>query len=214
MEEEMRFHLDMQIERNLASGMTTEEARQAAEPFGFNLSGDGEPETIRGWIVTQGFFETLGAAPLYGRAFLPEEYQPGKGQVIVIGHGLWQRRFGADTNLIGRQLTLNGRPHTVIGVMPPEFQYPPGREIWAPRMPRPNDMQARAATYIRAIGRLKPGRAVAEAQAELNNIAGQLAREYPQTNANTGATIAPLRDALVGRVKRALLVLLNRATRH
>jgi len=178
----------------------------AAEPFGFGLTGDGEPETFRAWIVTQGFFEALGATPLYGRAFLPEEYQPGKGQVVVLGYGVWQRRFGGDPNLIGRKLTLNGRPHTVIGVMPPEFQYPLGREIWAPRMPRDNDRQVRSSTFIRVIGRLKPGRSVAEAQAELNNIAGQLEQEYPQTNASTGAVVTPLRDVLVGRVKRALLV--------
>ena len=181
----------------------------AAEPFAFNLSNDGEPETFRSWLVTQGFLEALGTAALYGRAFLPEEYQPGKGQVIVIGYGLWQRRFGGDPNLIGRQLTLNGRPHTVVGVMPPEFQYPVGRELWAPRMPRPNDMQIRSATYIRVIGRLKPGRTAAEAQAEMNTIAGQLAKEYPQTNSGTGSVIVPLRDVLIGRMRQALLVLLS-----
>src|SRR5262245_1038141 len=98
----------------------------AAEPFAFNLSGTGEPETFRSWIVTAGFFDALSVLPLYGRTFLPEEYEPGKGQVIVIGYGLWQRRFGGDPNLVGRQLTLNGQPHTIIGILPPEFQYTPG----------------------------------------------------------------------------------------
>jgi putative ABC transport system permease protein len=213
-------------QNNLKSGVEREEASPAnffdwrervktcdivaaAEPFGFSLSGEGEPETFRGWIVTQGFFEALGATPLYGRAFLPEEYQPGKGQVVILGYGLWQRRFGGDPKLIGRQLTLNSQPRVVIGIMPPEFQYPPGREIWAPRMPRPNDKQIRAGTFIRVLGRLQPGRSVAEAQAEMNNIAGQLAQEYPQTNANTGVVVVPLRDVLVGRVKRALFVLLG-----
>mgnify|MGYP000249344916 CR=1 FL=1 len=180
----------------------------AAEPFAFNLSNDGEPETFRGWIVTEGFLEALGATPMLGRAFLPEEYQPGKGQVAVIGYGLWQRRFGGDPKLIGRQLTLNGQPHTIVGIMPPEFQYPVGRELWAPRMPRQNDMQVRSATFMRAIGRLKPGRSAAEAQAEMNSIAGQLANEYPQSNASTGAVVVPLREVLVGRMRQALLVLL------
>ncbi|HMX27582.1 MAG TPA: ABC transporter permease, partial [Blastocatellia bacterium] len=179
----------------------------AAEPFGFNLSNDGEPETFRGWIVTQGFFEALGATPLHGRAFLPAEYEPGKGQAVVIGDGLWQRRFGGDTKLLGRQLTLNNQPYTVIGIMPPEFQYPPGREVWAPRMPRENDRQVRASTFLRVIGRLKPGRGSAEAQAELTGIAAQLAREYPQTNAGASAVVTPLREDLVGRMKTALLVL-------
>jgi predicted permease len=213
-------------QHNLKSGIEREEASPAnffdwrdrvqacdvlaaAEPFAFNLSGDGEPETFRSWIVTQGFLEALGASPIYGRAFLPEEYQPGRGQVVIIGYGLWQRRFGGDPTLIGRQLTLNNQPHTVIGVMPPEFQYPPGREVWAPRMPRNNDRQVRAATFMRVIGRLKPGRTVAQAQAEMNSIAVQLSKEYPETNANSGASVVPLRDVVVGRVRRALLVLLS-----
>lgn len=181
----------------------------AAEPFGFILSGEGEPETFRGWIVTQGFFEALGATPLYGRSFLPAEYESGKGQSVVIGYGLWQRRFGGDPKLIGRQLTLNNQPYTVIGVMAPEFQYPPGREVWAPRMPRENDRQVRASTFLRVLGRLKPGRTIAEAEAELKGITEQLAQEYPQTNANVGAAVVPLRDVLVGRLKQALFVLLG-----
>jgi putative ABC transport system permease protein len=179
----------------------------AAEPFAFNLSGTGEPETFRSWIVTAGFFDALNVLPLYGRTFLPEEYEAGKGQVIVIGYGLWQRRFGGDPNLVGRQFTLNGQPHTVIGILPPEFQYPPGRELWAPRQPRNNDRQVRGASFIRVVGRLKPGRSVAEAQAEMNNIAAQLAGEYPQTNAGAGVVVAPLREAVVGQARRGLLVL-------
>ena len=179
----------------------------AAEPFAFNLSGTGEPETFRSLIVTAGFFDALHVLPLYGRTFLPEEYEPGKGQVIVIGYGLWQRRFGGDPNLVGRQLTLNGQPHTVIGILPPDFQYPPGRELWAPRQPRNNDRQVRGASFIRVVGRLKPGRSGAEAQAEMNNIAAQLAGEYPQTNAGAGVVVAPLREAVVGQARRGLLVL-------
>jgi putative ABC transport system permease protein len=179
----------------------------AAEPFAFNLSGTGEPETFRSWIVTAGFFDALSVTPLYGRTFLPEEYEPGKGQVIVIGYGLWQRRFGGDPNIVGRRLTLNGQPHTVIGVLPPEFQYPPGRELWAPRQPRNNDRQVRGASFIRVVGRLKPGRSVAEAQAEMNNIAAQLAGEYPQTNAGAGVVVTPLREAVIGQARRGLLVL-------
>src|SRR5499426_1470296 len=179
----------------------------AAEPFAFNLSGTGEPETFRSWIVTAGFFDALNVSPLYGRTFLPEEYEPGKGQVIVLGYGLWQRRFGGDSNLVGRQLTLNGQPHTVVGILPPDFQYPPGRELWAPRQPRNSDRQVRGGSFIRLVARMKPGRAVAEAQAEMNNIAAQLAGEYPQTNAGVGAVVAPLREAVIGQARRSLLVL-------
>src|SRR5262245_45592342 len=152
-------------------------------------------------------FDALNVLPLYGRTFLPEEYEPGKGQVIVIGYGLWQRRFGGDPNLIGRQLTLNGQPHTVIGVLPPDFQYPPGRELWAPRQPRNNDRQVRGASFIRTVARLTPGRPVAEAQAGMNGSAAQLAGEYPQTNAGVGVVVVPLREAVVGQARRGLLVL-------
>jgi putative ABC transport system permease protein len=179
----------------------------AAEPFALNLSGTGEPETFRSWIVTAGFFDALNVTPLYGRTFLPEEYEPGKGQVIVIGYGLWQRRFGGDPNLVGRQLTLNGQPHTIVGILPPDFQYPPGRELWAPRQPRNSDRQVRGGSFIRVVGRLRPGRAVAEAQAEMNNIAAQLAGEYPQTNAGVGVVVAPLREAVIGQARSGLLVL-------
>lgn len=163
----------------------------AAEPFAFNLSGTGEPETFRSWIVTAGFFDALYASPLYGRTFLPEEYEPGKGQVIVIGYGLWQRRFGGDPNLVGRQLTLNGQPHTVVGILPPDFQYPPGRELWAPRQPRNNDRQVRGASFIRVVARLKPGRAVAEAQAEMNNIAARSRRASFSVPIPASTALAP-----------------------
>jgi putative ABC transport system permease protein len=183
------------------------EAVAAAEPFGHRLLGSGEPEQFRSWAVTENFFEILGTAALYGRTFLPEEYGAGRGNVVVLGYGLWQQRFGGDPNLIGQTLSLNGQPHTVVGVMPPEFQYPPGRELWAPRAPRENDTQIRGGSYIRVVGKLKPGRTVAEAQAEMQTIAAQLAVENPQTNANVGGVALPLRETIVGQVRRALLVL-------
>lgn len=183
------------------------EAIAAIEPFGHSLIGNGEPERFRSWVVTENFFEILGAAPLQGRTFLPEEFGTGRGNVVVLGYGLWQQRFGGDPHLVGRQLTLNGQPHTVIGVMPPEFQYPPGRELWAPRGPRANDRQIRGGTYIKVIGRLKPGRTLAGAQTELQTVAAQLSAEYPQTNAQVGAVIVPMREVIVGQVRRGLLVL-------
>jgi putative ABC transport system permease protein len=185
------------------------EAIAAAEPVGHRLLGSGEPEQFRSWAVTENFFAILGAAALHGRTFLPEEYGAGRGNVVVLGYGLWQQRFGGDTNLIGQTLSLNGQPHTVVGVMPPEFQYPPGRELWAPREPRERDPQIRGASYIRVVGKLKPGRTLAEAQAEMQTIAAQLAAEYPQTNANVGGVVLPLREMIVGQVRRALLVLLG-----
>src|SRR5262245_14209926 len=183
------------------------EAVAAIQPFGHSLIGSGEPERFRSWLVTENFFEILKVKPLYGRTFSAEEYGAGRGNVVVLGYGLWQQRFGGDPQIVGRQLTLNGRPHMVVGIMPPEFQYPPGRELWAPRGPREYDRQIRGGTYIKVIGRLKPGRTLAQGQAELTTIAAQLAAEYPQTNSNVSAVIVPLREIIVGQVRRGLLVL-------
>ncbi len=183
------------------------ESIAAIEPFGHTLIGSGEPERFRSWLVTETFFEVLGVAPLYGRSFLPQEFVAGRGNVVVLGYGVWQQRFGGDPQLVGRQLTLNGQPHTVIGIMPFEFQYPQGRELWAPRVTRENDRQIRGATYIKVIGRVKPRHTVGEAQAEMKTIASQLAAEYPQTNANVGAVVVPLREVIVGQARPGLLVL-------
>jgi putative ABC transport system permease protein len=183
------------------------EAFGMAEPWGHLLTGDTEPEAIRSWVVSPGFFESLGAPALLGRTFLSEEYQPGSSPVVVVGYRWWQRHFGGDPNLIGRKLTFNNQPTTVVGIMPPEFEYPPGRELWAPRPRRDNDMQNRGRTFIWVVGRLKPGRTMLQAQQEMSAIAARLADEYPQTNAGIGVTLVPLRQVLFGDVRPALFVL-------
>ena len=178
-----------------------------AEPWGHLLIGDGEPEAIRSWVVSPGFFEALGAPPLLGRTFLPEEYQQGAGPVVVLGYNWWQQHFGGDPNLVGQKLTLNNQATTVVGIMPPEFEYPPGREVWAPRPRRENDPQNRGRTFIWVVGRLKPGRTAEQAQKEMSAIGARLAEQYPQTNAGIGVTLVPLRQILFGEVRPALLVL-------
>ncbi len=190
------------------------EALAAAEQFGFTLTGVGEPEVFRGWVVTKGFFEILGTTPVAGRTPLPREYEPGNAQVVVLSHGLWQRRFGGDLQVIGRRFTFNDQPFTVVGVMPPEFQYPPGREasgleLWAPRLDRPSDPQMRGGSLFRVIGRLKAGVAPEQAQQEMKGIAARLGQQYPQTNAEVGAVVVSLREQLVGHVRLASYVLLG-----
>ena len=178
-----------------------------AEPWGHLLTGDADPEAISSWVVSPGFFEALGAQPILGRTFLPEEYQPGAGPVVIVSYNWWQTHFGGDRSLIGRKLTFNDQPTTVVGIMPADFEYPPGRELWAPRPRRDNDMQNRGRTFIFVVGRLKPGRTVEQAQQEMNAIADRLAAQYPQTNAGIGIVLLPLRQALFGDVRPALLVL-------
>ena len=178
-----------------------------AEPWGHLLTGEAEPEANRSWVVSPGFFEALGARPMLGRIFLPEEYQAGGSNVVVIGYNWWQSHFGGDPNLIGRKLAFNNQPTTVVGIMPPDFEYPPGRELWGPRPRRDNDMQNRGRTFIFVVGRLKPGRTIEQAQQEMNAIASRLADEYPQTSAGIGVLLLPLRQILFGDVRPALLVL-------
>ncbi len=181
----------------------------AAEPYSLNLTGQDEPEAFRAWLVTAGFFQILGAGALHGRTFAQEEYKAGNERVVIISYGLWQRRFGADPNLIGRTLRLNGQQYTVLGVMPPEFQFPTGREMWAPRIATERDQVIRGSGYLPVIGRLKPGVTLAQAQEEMDGIAARLTAEYPQANAERGVMVVPLPEQLTGRVRPALLVLLG-----
>ncbi|HLL74218.1 MAG TPA: ABC transporter permease [Pyrinomonadaceae bacterium] len=185
------------------------EEMAALEPFGHNLTGQGEPEAFRSWLATEGFFRVMGADALHGRTFLPEEHAPGAPPAVVLGHGLWQRRFGGDPGVVGRPLLLNGRPHTVVGVMPPEFDFPAGGgELWAARALTERERQNRGSSYWQVVGRLKPGATVEQARAEMESVAAQLAQEYPQTNGAIRATVVPLREQLIGHIRPALLVLL------
>ncbi|MEJ7809327.1 MAG: ABC transporter permease [Gemmatimonadaceae bacterium] len=179
------------------------------EPYGLDLLGPDGPESIRTWLVSDGFFSILGTPPQLGRPFRPEEFTAGHDHVVVMSDGMWRRRFGADPGIIGRTITLDQVPWTVIGVMPPEFKFPAGRELWAPRVFTEDDVRQRGPAYFNVIARLKPGLAPGAAQAELSGVAAQLAREYPRTNAHVGATVVPLPEQLLGRVRKALLVLLG-----
>jgi putative ABC transport system permease protein len=158
-------------------------------------------------VVTAGFFQILGVDALHGRTFTPDEYRPGGERVVVLSDGLWQRRFGASPNLIGQPLRLNGQPHTVVGVMPPEFQFPTGRELWAARMETERDRQIRGSGYMPVIARLKRDTTFSQAEHEMKAIAERLSREYPQANGDRGVTVVPLREQLVGNIRPALIVL-------
>jgi putative ABC transport system permease protein len=179
------------------------------EPFSLTLLGTGDPENFRCWLVTSGFFEILGVGALHGRTFLPEEYQPGSQRAVVIGYGLWQRRFGGDPGIVGTTLMLSGQPVTVVGVMPPEFQFPAGREVWFPRFFTERDRQIRGSPFMKSVARLKSGVTVEQAQADLDGVALRLAQQYPETNRGSGASVVPLGEQLVGNVRPALLMLLG-----
>jgi putative ABC transport system permease protein len=171
-----------------------------------NLTGGGEPERIRGSAVTANYFEVLGVKPALGRAFVPEEEEAGRNQVIVLSHGLWQRRFGSDPAIVGKTITLDDRSFTVIGVAPGGFQPPQTAELWAPMAIRMRT-GSRRGDSLRSVGRLKPGVTIEQAQADMDVIARRLGEQYPDTNANRNLRLVPLRERMVGNIGQSLWVL-------
>ena len=181
-----------------------------ANPWSLDYTGKTEPETWRAARVSSGFFRILGAQAMVGRTFLPEEYETGRNQVVVLSYGLWERRFGAEPKVVGQKLTLDGQPMTVVGVMPPEFKlrlFDREELLWWPQTPDESMRQQRRATYLKVIAQLKPGVTVEQARAEMNSIAANLGSEYPQTNAGVGVTTVSLTEQMTGHVRPALLVL-------
>jgi putative ABC transport system permease protein len=177
----------------------------------YSLGSEGAPsEPVLGGIVSARFFPLLGGAAL-GRVPGPDEQRD---KVAVIAHGLWQRRFGGDPDVIGRVIRLYGEPHTVIGVMPPEFQFPAAQfEVWVTFEAAMAAAQAQAANrslrIFRALGRLKPGVSLAQAQLEADAIARRLESVHPDTNQGFRFALVGAQDRLVGPVRPALLALLG-----
>ena len=183
----------------------------AVEPWSLDFTGSGEPETFFGSLVTEGFFELLGANAVRGRTFLPEEYRPGSG-VAVLTYGSWQRRFGGETDIIGRPLVLDGEPYTVIGVLGPSFELGlergrPARDFFLPKTFAEYEASVRGSGWWHVIGRLRPDVTLADAQAEMDAVVARLAEEYPRTNADVGAHVIPLQVRQVEAVRPTLLLL-------
>ncbi len=183
------------------------------------LTGDGEPEQLLGTRASAGYFSVVGVEPALGRSFLAEEYETGKNQVVILGHSLWQRRFGARADVINKSISLNGASYTVVGVMPhgiyPSWPTTTGevsfnpeqQQFWTPMAFSAEWASLRSAHVLGVIGRLKPGVTVDQAQAEMTTIAARLAQEYP-VNKDEGIVIRPFMEEVVGDVRPALLMLL------
>ncbi len=202
--------LDWQAQNSVFSAMGCTRGWQA------NLSGSAEPERIRAAMVSAKFFPLFGVKPALGRTFGPDEAKPGNARVVVLSHGLWSRRYGADRNLIGRDLVLDGEKFTVLGVMPPGFSPDGYGELWVPSpwdvpthplSPNDNPRPMRDRSFLEAWARLKPGVALPRAQAELSAIAQRLERQYPKADDDTGIALVPLREESVGDLRPILLVL-------
>jgi len=180
---------------------------------GFAIAGGGpgggaEPEQLQGAFVNQGLFEILGIAPILGRTFTADEDQPDHDQVVILSYGLWQRRFGADPNVIGQTVLLNNRSRTVIGVMPKGFQFPEVAEAWGP-LALNTKIYTRTDHGLESIARLKPGVTLDQAQAEMIRIASNIEQQNPVTNEGLSVSLTSLRTGLVGDYKKALLILLG-----
>jgi predicted permease len=176
------------------------------------LSGAGDAENVRGAAVSGGFFPLLGVSTLLGTTILPEHDRTDAAAVVVISYGLWQQRFGGATDVVGRTLRLDGEPHTVIGVMPPNYRQPERdwRETgyWRPLRLDAADAHDFKHRYLRVIGRLADGVSLAAARDELGAIARDLAQEQPVENTGYGSNPVPLAEDLIGEARPALLLLL------
>ena len=169
---------------------------------------DAEPERVPRAGVTSGFFPVFGVQPSLGRGFAPEDDQANAPIVAIISHGLWKRRFGSDHSIIGREIIISARPATIIGVMPPGFEYPEQTQIWSTAAIVPAEEPRDNRSYS-AIARLRPGVELRQAQAQISAINAQLASEYVDTNKGWDARLSVLHDLLVREVRPSLLALLG-----
>ena len=179
---------------------------------GMNLVGSGEPLRVETAYVSDGFFQTFGVSAALGRVLLPEENTVGRDKVVILSDGLWRRRFGSDSSIVGQKVTLEGAPFTVVGVMPRSFEFPAREvEVWTPLSLVTDDMvpHKRFIRWLTVVGSLKPGQTLETATSGTNLLLKQLEQQYPADNKGWGSSVLrPLEDVLVGTVRPALLVLL------
>ena len=176
----------------------------------FNLTGSGEPERLSGRMASAGWLETLGLHPALGRSISPEDDKLNAAPVVMISDALWRRRFSADPAIIGKSITLNDVSHTIIAVLPRDFLYynfEPG-DVYVPIGAELQFRKRENHPGIRVVARLAPGVTLAQARQDLNGIAAELSRKFPDSNSGRGVKITPMRESLLGDVQPALLVLL------
>src|SRR5215469_111329 len=177
----------------------------------YNVTGTPVAERLSGYMISAGFFSTLGVEPLLGRTFRPDDDQVGAAPVVILGGGLWRRKFGASPNVIGKSLILNGTSYTVVGVIPPGFTfYGQDRDVYIPigQWNDPSFRDRRISVSAHAVGRLKPGVALPQAQADMNVVARNLAAAFPAADNKAGVALVSMKEDIVGNVQPFLLVLL------
>ena len=173
-----------------------------------NLSGRGEPDHVLGNPIEANFFDLLGARPLMGRTWAAGEDEPGHDHVVVLGYGLWQSHFGGDRKIVGSDIQLNGEKYNVIGVMPAGFHFPSQAQLWIPQDMDSKSLGHRGTHQFTAVGRLKLGVTLQQAQAEMTLIASRLEQQFPDSNYKVGASLVELHEDLVGESRSSLLLML------
>src|SRR6185436_19186485 len=173
-----------------------------------NITGGDHPEQVQGFLVTTNFFDALSVKPAMGRTFVPEEDQRGHEQVVILSHGLWERRFGSDPDLIGQTVNLNARKCTVAGIMPKGFDFPMTAELWMPLAMDAKQRDILDSHDLEVVGRLNPGTSTSQARAEMETIAGRLEQTYPQTNKGWGVLVKPIREHVSGDLTRQYTIML------
>ena len=195
---------------DLRDGNRTFSAMASYGGWGPDLTGSGDPESLTGMVVGGNFFSVLGAAPALGRLIVPADDDEAAPPVVVLSNALWTRRFGSDSSVVGRPITLNGTSWTVIGILSPGFRAPVQAftpEIFRATRRPSNSTCGRGCVTLRAIGRMKPGVSIGAAQADLDVIHARLAQEFPQTNAKVGSWLVPLHEQLTGSSRPAIVTL-------
>jgi putative ABC transport system permease protein len=204
--------LDWQEQNRVFAGM----AAFLDQPL--NLTGSGDPQQVSVELVSPNFFSILGVSPMLGRGFAAEDAQPGKDNVVILSYALWESRYGGDRNIIGKTIGLNGESITVVGVLPPnfdwyinEFSFTNQRpQIWTPLVMRPAWRDwTKVGRFLRVVARVKPGISLTQAQAQMDTIAANLAARYPQYDKGWGVHVVPVREQLSGAFRPVLLVLLG-----
>lgn len=195
----------------LAQSKAMEAIALAATTVG-DITGAGDPERLTGSQVSANFFTVLGVNPVIGRALDSADAQPDAPFAIVIGYGLWQRKFGGTAAALGKTMRVDGHNYTIAGVMPAWLRYPENdTDYWAPLRPSPFP-NARAQHRFDAVGRLRPGHTVEQANAEVRTVAARLESAYLESNKGWSAEVVPLADHLVGKVRTTLWILFGAVT--
>ena len=179
------------------------------EPY--NLTGTGETELVGGSMISADFFPTLGVTPTLGRNFRPDDDRAGAAPVVMLGGGLWKRKFGSSPDVIGKSIVLNGASYTIVGVVPPSFNfYGSERDLYTPagQWTDPSFLDRRIEVSAHAIGRLKPGVTLAQAKADMDGISENLAAAYPEADKDIGLNLVSMKQDIVGNVQPFLIVLL------